>query len=259
MSYIKKVWADDTTPISALNMNHIEQGIVGAETLIGQEVIAREADTATKIPLAQKSAANGVATLDTNAKVPTYQIPVIPIAQLSFVIDSVEADATIWELLASKTLSVDTASFSFSGIPSGYTHLRIIANLKTGGNVADFQVYFNAHSSEIFYFKYSIDNGSFVGGTIAEDEIRIPDCIKGFGSPDSYECAPVDFIFSNFPPTASQNFWGKIRSFDYFVDVVGKRDGGLIGSMNISTPTENFDSDSAIKLYGCKNYGGISV
>ena len=44
MSYIKKVWADDTTPISALNMNHIEQGILTPIDFLPGGVIAYNVD-----------------------------------------------------------------------------------------------------------------------------------------------------------------------------------------------------------------------
>ena len=56
MSYVKKVWADDTTPISAVNMNHIEQGILDA------------------VPKDQLAVASGVATLDSGIKVPVSQL-----------------------------------------------------------------------------------------------------------------------------------------------------------------------------------------
>ena len=35
MSYVKTTWVDDATPISALNMNNIEQGVFDAGVVIG--------------------------------------------------------------------------------------------------------------------------------------------------------------------------------------------------------------------------------
>ena len=55
MPYTKTNWIDDVTPISATNMNKIEQGIFDA------------------IPLTQKAAANGVASLGSDGRVPTAQ------------------------------------------------------------------------------------------------------------------------------------------------------------------------------------------
>ena len=48
MSYIKKVWVDDETPISSLNMNHIEQGIVTHEETEATEVLASHVELATQ-------------------------------------------------------------------------------------------------------------------------------------------------------------------------------------------------------------------
>ena len=50
MSYIKKVWVDDETPISALNMNHIEQFLEtheetkSAETINGHSRLATQSE-----------------------------------------------------------------------------------------------------------------------------------------------------------------------------------------------------------------------
>ena len=48
MSYIKKVWVDDTTPVSALNMNHIEQGIVDHEAIIATDILKGHIKSATQ-------------------------------------------------------------------------------------------------------------------------------------------------------------------------------------------------------------------
>ena len=56
MAYIKTIWADDITPISATNLNKIEQGVSNS------------------LPKAEKGVVNGVATLGADAKVLPDQI-----------------------------------------------------------------------------------------------------------------------------------------------------------------------------------------
>ena len=48
MAYIKTVWVDDVTPISATNMNHIEQGIMEHQVVVTSDVIIGHIEIATQ-------------------------------------------------------------------------------------------------------------------------------------------------------------------------------------------------------------------
>jgi len=93
------------TFVTAQHMNNIEQGIVDLD--------------GNKIPLAQRAAANGVATLDSSTNVPS--------AQLGNVIAAINTEAITWELLATKVFTESGTAFNFTGIPSTYKRFKILA------------------------------------------------------------------------------------------------------------------------------------
>jgi len=89
--YVKTNWVDDVTPLSAENMNKIENelSLVASETVVGKVELATAAETTTgtnstravhpaglkveldkKIPLTQKGIANGIAPLGSDSKLP---------------------------------------------------------------------------------------------------------------------------------------------------------------------------------------------
>ena len=71
-----------------------------------------------------------------------------------------------YDSLATVTLSTNTASISFAGIPSGYKHLQIRAITRTTrADTNDFMtVRFNGDSSAIYAYHSLYGNGSSAGG-----------------------------------------------------------------------------------------------
>lgn len=78
MPYTKQTWENSpstATPISAARLTYIEDGIDSIDADVVAEAAARSAADALLIPLSQKGAASGVATLDSGSKIPAAQLP----------------------------------------------------------------------------------------------------------------------------------------------------------------------------------------
>jgi len=228
MAYVKTIWTDNITPLSATKLNKIEQGI------------------ADSIPLEQKGVANGVATLDTNKLIPTSQIPVIPVAQLGNVINSIETTSEVWELLASNTLSTATASITFSSLPSGYKRHKIIGHTHSNNNTTQLEISFNA-THGTYYFSYShIANGVF-----SSLEDRSAFYIVN-GLPYNVE-GDVEFIITSYGGyhtalwSASSRSYTTIGGGDYRIGL-----GTVITSLSIRAST-SMDVGTTFEVYGCVN------
>lgn len=79
MAYTPTTWVDNVTPVNAANLNKVETGLDAADQAATDAAAAAE----TKIPLTEKAAVNGVASLDATGKVPTAQLPPVG-ADLSY-------------------------------------------------------------------------------------------------------------------------------------------------------------------------------
>lgn len=91
MAYTKQTWVDGPeggTPVSAARLGHVEDGIQAA---------AAVADAA--IPATQKGAANGVASLGSDGKIPTLQVPAIAISDY---LGAVNSQAAMLALIGEK-------------------------------------------------------------------------------------------------------------------------------------------------------------
>jgi len=118
LSYIKTIWTDKVTPLSATNFNKIEQGIFDLD--------------GNKISTSQKGVANGVATLDSGILIPVAQLPVIPTAKLTNSLASLDAITQQHELLGQVSIVNDTTlDITFSNLPSGYSKFRLIGEAAT--------------------------------------------------------------------------------------------------------------------------------
>ncbi|MBC2721845.1 hypothetical protein [Desulfosporosinus sp.] len=140
--YVKTEWIGKVTPLGPTNLNKMEQGIFDA------------------IPKDQKAATNGVATLDSSAKLITAQLPVIPTANLGNVMAAMSILGEAWELLATKEFTSNGTYHTFSGISSDYKKLKIVSNaIRYDSNSNSIDISFNGINS--YYYKYSqLINGS---------------------------------------------------------------------------------------------------
>lgn len=98
MAYTKQSWEDEpstSTPISAARLARIEDGIEAAAATADAALPAATA-SGTYVPLSQRGAANGVATLDAGGTVPDAQLPaaVARDSEVTAAVAAHEADTT---------------------------------------------------------------------------------------------------------------------------------------------------------------------
>jgi len=228
LAYIKTNWLDDVTPISSTNMNKIEQGIFDLD--------------GNKIYTAQKGIANGVTPLDGGNEV--------PILHLGRVIPAINAISEQWELLAIQTFGVDTLSCTFSGLSSVYKYFKVRGHVKSGGIDCDLEIKFNG--SSVGYKSKTRNNITMVDSSGTTNKIIFTNGVKEYGNAGYYEKAILELLISNYE-TSNHPVQGTNRCQDWIGDLTGNWYGSAyISSITLTAPTEKFDTDSVIQLYGCQ-------
>lgn len=221
------VVTEEGTHVAALRMNHMEQGIYDAHEAVAQEVIDRAVDVATRVPLTEKGAASGVATLDTGAKVPS--------SQLGNAIAAINASSEQWELLATKTFSSDATYFSFSNIPTNYKRLKaLFYGFSYESGVAQLLMRVNGVSSASYH--YGLRNSAGFTQAGSQTAFVVPGAIPNFGINAKIEInienyAPLDLlcdikakhVYDNIELAGRMNYLGTALTSLYFE---GKFDAG---------------------------------
>ncbi|SDG47427.1 hypothetical protein [Desulfosporosinus hippei] len=189
-----------------------------------------------KIPLTQKGATSGVCDLDSSTHVPANRLAVNAMSAIS-------TEGLVWELLATQTFTVDTANFTWSSIPAGYTAFRIVGELDGfDSSIRDIIMSFNGVTTDTEYISHNLVNGVYSSSTTANGiQINVRS--------DTGNRRLLDVVISNtgkyhqiYATHGGQGHLG-MTSGEF-------EDTTLITSIKLSM--SSFDADSTFKLFGSK-------
>ncbi|EGW36455.1 hypothetical protein [Desulfosporosinus sp. OT] len=213
------------TPISATNLNKIETELSLLESDIAQEAIDRDVAVSQEITDRENAVAQEV--IDRNAA-----------------IDALKTETIVWELLATKTFSVDTSYFIFASIPAGYSAFRIVGEV-VGSDSTErgIAMSFNGDTSAANYKYANVVNGVYTANNTANG-------IYIDTKSDSTDITVIDIFIPNSGTRASCS--ATHRGEGHIGDTSGHwYDNALKTDIRLSLGS--FDAASKLKLFGCKS------
>jgi hypothetical protein len=169
--------------------------------------------------------------------------------------------ANTYFLIASTTLTTNTASVVFSSIPATYTDLKLVTVIRSNENFDYYNLIFNTTQNTSFSSLWSFSNGStvssgtrsdgnisatsnnspYASNTFAVAEVYIPNYLdsqnKKFSAEQAQENTASNPVFMQI----TSNNWANTASINRLEIVAG--DGG----------TKRFVSGSKFFLYGISN------
>jgi len=234
------------TPISATNLNKIEQGIFDLD--------------GNKISTSRIGAASGVCELDSGILIPTARLPVIPTANLTNSLASLDTITQQWELLASASIvNSTTPDVTFASLPSGYDAFRIIgrvANTTAPSNDNGFDVTMKINGIATGY--NSVTKHSLIAPTTDATGTQWTFKRPLIGHSGTLEKGLIDIIVDGVPSNNNFQVTGKSVVYNAygsgFDELAGYLNNTATRVTQIVLSSFYWDIYSTFKLYGAKKF-----
>ena len=166
--------------------------------------------------------------------------------------DHVHTVSNVPVLLASTTLASDAASYTFSGIPQTYTHLRLLASVRvaTVNTTAYFRINYNNNSSSTYY-------SNAVAGSTTETRTAL---ISGGGQYFANLFSSLDIVIADYASSTKGKSETCVFMLYQGTAAPGLLDGttwsnywnntSAITSLVLSTSNGTIAAGSKFRLYG---------
>ena len=237
------------TPISATNLNKIEQGIFDLD--------------GNKISTSQIGVASGVCDLDPGTLIPTARLPVIPTAKLTNAFSSLDTLSQQWELLASAYPAGNTtSSVMFASLPVGYDAFRIVGRLCSafaGSNDTADYLWVKVNGIATGY-QSKTQHGLAYAVTSGSDALRWWfDRFLLCHTSSQLQKGLIDIVIDAIPNSSNYIFArGSSRGFNTYGSGFDDMTGALYLASVVSQIevgcNNYFDTGCTLKLYGAKKF-----
>jgi hypothetical protein len=168
-----------------------------------------------------------------------------------------------YDALATVSLSTDTASITFAGIPSGYKHLQIagLSRANTGGtNDVTTYLRFNGNSSSVYSTHRTYGYGGGGGGSYdassSTTQISFGSTLEGGNTANCFSavfCDILDYSSNSKFKTTMSLSGAATNSLGMVYQTSGNwRNTTPINSITLSLSTGSFAANTSFELYGVK-------